>query len=339
MEDGLLTEVREACRAVAERARFVRVDRERIRSYAASLPLDGAGEPVLDAAHHYLGEPEATIAFILTLDAINFGSGYFPFLRKRAGLSGYFTVATSLKDRFERAGAFGAADLARLTGSDCATMLGQKMDGGPVEELMGLFARALNDLGRWLGDRFDGRFDGPVAAADGSAERLVRLLAEMPFFRDVEEYDGLDVSFYKRAQLTTADLALTFAGKGWGRFRDLDRLTIFADNLVPHVLRVDGVLRYDAELASRIDGGVVIEAGSQRRWRSGRGPCTRLSCWWRRCGWTICCGTGGRRRRTRRVRGTGRGRCSTEGASRTKDIEGTAKARRRASGPFRGGSA
>ena len=28
-------------------------------------------------------------------------------------------------------------------------------------------------------------------------------------------------------------------------FDDLDRLTIFADNLVPHVLRVDGVLRYD----------------------------------------------------------------------------------------------
>jgi hypothetical protein len=45
-------------------------------------------------------------------------------------------------------------------------------------------------------------------------------------------------------------------------FDDLDRLTIFADNLVPHVLRVDGVLRYDAELAAKIDAGELLEAGS-----------------------------------------------------------------------------
>ncbi len=40
---------------------------------------------------------------------------------------------------------------------------------------------------------------------------------------------------------SAADLALA----GVATFGDLDRLTIFADNLVPHVLRCDGVLRYD----------------------------------------------------------------------------------------------
>ncbi len=40
-----------------------------------------------------------------------------------------------------------------------------------------------------------------------------------------------------------ADLAAAFRGQGPGRFRDLDRLTLFADNLVPHVLRREGVLR------------------------------------------------------------------------------------------------
>ena len=33
------------------------------------------------------------------------------------------------------------------------------------------------------------------------------------------------------------------------RFTDLDRLTMFADNLVPHVLRLDGVLPFDPALA------------------------------------------------------------------------------------------
>ncbi len=41
-----------------------------------------------------------------------------------------------------------------------------------------------------------------------------------------------DRGFYKRAQIVASDLALA----GVARFADLDRLTIFADNLVPHVL-------------------------------------------------------------------------------------------------------
>ena len=35
---------------------------------------------------------------MLVLDSINFGSGWFPTLRKRPGMSGYFTVASSLTD-------------------------------------------------------------------------------------------------------------------------------------------------------------------------------------------------------------------------------------------------
>ncbi len=62
--------------------------------------------------------------------------------------------------------------------------------------------------------------------------------------------------------MTVADLALAFGGRGPGCFEDLDRLTIFADNLVPHVLRVDGVLRYDDDLLARINRGELIPAGS-----------------------------------------------------------------------------
>jgi hypothetical protein len=47
------------------------------------------------------------------------------------------------------------------------------------------------------------------------------------------------------------------------RFDDLDRLTIFADNLVPHVLRVDGLLEYDPDLLARINREELIAAGSQ----------------------------------------------------------------------------
>jgi Potential Queuosine, Q, salvage protein family len=70
-----------------------------------------------------------------------------------------------------------------------------------------------------------------------------------------------DRGFYKRAQITASDLALA----GLAEFDDLDRLTIFADNLVPHVLRVDGVLRYEPELAAHIDAGKLLPAGPAER--------------------------------------------------------------------------
>jgi hypothetical protein len=262
MEADLLSQVREACRGVAERATHVQIGVERIPGYAASLPLEQFAHPEHDPHCHYLGCGEDTVAFFLTLDAINFGSGYFPRLRKRPGISGYFTVASSLNDYYRAHGLLTADELARIGAGDCAAIFGQDIGNAPAYELMGLFARALNDLGRYVLDLFDGSFLGLVEAAECSARRLVSVLVEMPLFDDVADYQGLRVPLYKRAQLTAADLSLAFDGRGPGCFNDLDRLTIFADNLVPHVLRVDGVLRYEDALLARINRGELIPSGS-----------------------------------------------------------------------------
>jgi hypothetical protein len=243
----VLDDVRAHAEKVANAASYVRIHPERLAGYAATLPVDEARAPELDPATHYLGEPEQTLAYLVTLDAINFGSGYFPHLQKRPGLSGYFTVAASLKDAWP----LSVGQLQSLSATDCARIFGQPSPDADVAELMGLFAKALNDLGKLIGDRYSGNFRRLVEAADGSAERLVPLLAEMPFYQDV--------GFYKRAQLTPADLSVARVAE----FGDLDRLTIFADNLVPHVLRVDGVLEYDSDLLERINRAELIGAGSQ----------------------------------------------------------------------------
>jgi hypothetical protein len=75
----------------------------------------------------------------------------------------------------------------------------------------------------------------------------------MPFFDDV--------GFWKRAQIAANDLSLA----GAVELADVDRLTAFADNLVPHVLRVDGVLVYDERLAARIDAGELLPPGEEER--------------------------------------------------------------------------
>jgi hypothetical protein len=114
-------------------------------------------------------------------------------------------------------------------------------------ELVRLYASALHHLGEWLGDR------NALDVIGASAEALAEALREMPFFDDL--------GFWKRAQITANDFHLA----GIAEFDDIDRLTIFADNLVPHVLRVDGVLRYSDELAAKIDAGELLEPGEEER--------------------------------------------------------------------------
>jgi hypothetical protein len=244
---SLSDDVRAACAEIAANARSVRIDLD------ALAELDPGAPPELDPERHYLeGEPADVAAYLLALDAINFGSGWFPTLRKRRGpdgtaVSGYFTVAWGLADRWRALGPWSNAELRALRTEEIAEVLGQPRD----HELMALFSQALRQLGGFLGDR--SALD-VIAAAGESAVRLAELLAAgMPMFADH--------GFYKRAQIAGSDLALA----GVASFGDIDRLTIFADNLVPHVLRVDGVLIYDERLAAHIDSGRRLRPGPQER--------------------------------------------------------------------------
>jgi hypothetical protein len=234
----LTDEVRATAREIAAGARSVTIDLDALAALDPGLPPE---------THFIDGSVDEVAHFVLVLDSINFGSGWFPTLRKRPGMSGYFTVASALADLWGSRGGWSAHELRALTAADVASVLGQE----PDHELMGLYAEALRSLGEFLGAR---RALDLVEAAGGSAECLAWMLASgMPF------YD--DVGFWKRAQIVPNDLALA----GVAEFGDLDRLTIFADNLVPHVLRVDGVLRYEPSLAARIDAGELLPPGEEER--------------------------------------------------------------------------
>jgi hypothetical protein len=227
---------------IAAEARSVRIDLDALESLEPGEP------PQLDPQRHYLEGPAADVAdYLLVLDAVNFGSGWFPTLRKRTGCSGYFTVAWALADRWRAGTGWTGAQLRALRADEVAETLGQRRD----HELMGLYAQALRELGRFLGER---RALDVVAEARGSAQRLAALLAGgMTMWQDV--------GFYKRAQIAASDLA----SGGVAEFADLDALTIFSDNLVPHVLRCEGVLVYEEGLAAHIDAERLLRPGPQER--------------------------------------------------------------------------
>ena len=216
---ALPDDVRDACARVAARARHVRVREATIAAYAESLQ-----PPAL--------QPAADRAFSLQLNAIKFGSGWFPTLRKPPGLSGFRTVEAGLRAH----GSLTDSELRAMDAPTIAAILGQD----PGHELMALYARALNEIAGV------GTFEGEDAVT------IAEALARLPMWRDVSHHDGEEIPLYKRAQIAAAELAAT----------GTERLTMFPDNLVPHVLRIDGVLAFDDRLVARIDREELLAHGS-----------------------------------------------------------------------------
>ncbi len=254
----LLDDLREACAAIADRSSSVRIEHARLAAYARALAPSVAAQlaaPPDPEAELLTGDREARAGFWLCLDAINFGSGWFPTLRKRPGRSGYFAVAIGVQEHFAGDGAPDARMLSGVEAAEVAAMLGQD----PGHPLMALFAAALRDVGHHVSSEHDGSFAAVVdAAAAQRAVALVDRLAAWDAFADTSSFQELRVPFLKRAQITAADLHRS----GVADFIDLEELTLFADNLVPHVLRVDGMLSYEPALQDRIERGDRLDHGS-----------------------------------------------------------------------------
>lgn len=256
----LCDRVRTSCARVVAAAGLVSIDDDALTELATDIgPPDVSPDHAAATGRRPLEETEAADAtLVLALDAINFGSGYHDIVRKRPGHSGARTMAAALTDYVGWTGPLGPDRLQQFTKDDCSQIFGQDLDGGALEELMSLFSTALNDLGAWL-ERHGGTA-AAIGRADGSAEALAEQLTEMLFYRDVESYGGEPVAFYKRAQITPADLARRIRP---GLFTDLHRLTAFADNLVPHTLHMLGAIHFDPDLRAAIDAGVLLDPGGE----------------------------------------------------------------------------
>jgi Potential Queuosine, Q, salvage protein family len=245
---SLPEEVRAACAWVAERARFVRIDEARIAEYAQGL----AG-PEPQSEGNPRQDPEAAAAFAICMNAINFGSGWWPTIRKRPGHSGYATMEAGLRERFDDPGPWHPEELLALDAATVAKVLGQD----PAHPLMPQFAAALRDVGEHLLADHGGRYLGVVEGTD-SIPALAATFASWDSFADVSRYEDRDVPFFKRAQLAAADLHRA----GVADLTGAEELTAFADNLVPHVLRVDSVLQLDPSLTERIEAEDLLAHGS-----------------------------------------------------------------------------
>ncbi|MFP5322073.1 MAG: queuosine salvage family protein [Acidimicrobiia bacterium] len=242
--------VRRGCAALAERAQLVLIDPPALDRLAGQLD-PSAPEPFEE--ERFTGPPEHRSMAVVAWNAVNFGSGWFPHVRKLPGRSGARTLATRWHGHVDRHGVPDAGWLAAVTVEQVADVFVQPREG-EVLGLLEAFAVAWRELGQHLLARHGGSAAAMVRSAGGSGAALAEELAGLSCWDDRHEVDGVEVPLHKRAQITVSHL---------GGFDDADRLTAFADNLVPHVLKVHGVLVVDPALDARIEREELLRSGER----------------------------------------------------------------------------
>ncbi|XP_062937193.1 queuosine 5'-phosphate N-glycosylase/hydrolase isoform X3 [Cynocephalus volans] len=240
--DGLLTP-RESARFVAENSRDVRVDGGGVRRVAELLLAAASGAALRAAAWkarhelHPRAADEAAVNWVFVTDTLNFSFW-------------------SEQDEHGCAVGYGGGT---YTGywALCAA-LNRALD---EEERH----RILNETGKILLEKFGGSFLNCVRKSEKSAQKLMHLVVEsFPSYRDVTQFEGKRISFYKRAQILVADTWSVLEGKGDGCFKDISSITMFADYRLPQVLVYLGALKYSDELLKKLLKGEMLSYGDKQ---------------------------------------------------------------------------
>lgn len=259
--------VLEDARFVAARARHVMIDEAALARAAGEIQARALPVPAWNSTLHFTDGTWRTANWLLVLDALNF-SFWTHDPAERWGLDyagqslrGYWALAAALKRAVEEG--LPIHDAAFMAACPAAT-LAHVLRGRNQIPLFEARLAHLHEVGRGLLERWEGDFTRLIAACGGSAVTLAAALPrEFPNFEDVSAYAGRPIRLYKRAQILPADLWGAFGGQGPGAFRDIDRLTAFADYKVPQVLEALGVLRYAPGLVAKLARGEELPAGGE----------------------------------------------------------------------------
>lgn len=255
---------------VIEASRFVRTDEEEIRRVAGWMAYEPFGMPNGMVQFDVGDDPDRLTDVIMLIASLNFAFTDFATGER-------FEVDYLGERRHDADAMFACLHRALMAGEpviDGAWMaavtradLERIFDGSITMPMLDERVAVLNEVGRTLVERFDGRFHvwaascQPALYADGEG-MLERLVADFPRFDDASDYHGHRVRLHKLAQLGLWMLHAVNVRAGRPGLRDLHLMTAFADYIVPLALRLMRILDYDESLATRIRDGVEIPRDS-----------------------------------------------------------------------------
>jgi len=259
-----MSTVLETTRYVMENSKHVHIDREKVREFCEDFDLGSTKHWLKESPFDLSQLDEAERAnFLFVFNSINFcywGEPKWTVEYRGEMADGAWGMITAFGRAIESGSPIVDADfLASLSEED----LGHIFRGNVIIPLFAERLAILRGVGKILRERFGGRFTRLIEMAGGDAIKLVGLVVDnFPSYEDISPYDGRKIVFRKRAQLLVSDTYHVFEGTGPVAFNNIHRLTAFADYKIPQVLRKLGIMRYEDELAAKVDRMIFIPRDS-----------------------------------------------------------------------------
>ncbi|HTP67601.1 MAG TPA: queuosine salvage family protein [Dongiaceae bacterium] len=155
--------------------------------------------------------------------------------------------------------------LAKIEKPDLNKVFQGNIEMPMLDEKLGV----LHQVGKVLAEKYDGRFHNFIRSCspklyDNGNGLIDRMVKEFPRFNDVSMLDGHEIKIYKLAQLGIWMLYATLHKSGKFRLDDPQKMTAFADYIVPVALRLHGMTSYSDKLEKAIDSHQIIPRDS--RW-------------------------------------------------------------------------
>ena len=155
--------------------------------------------------------------------------------------------------------------LAMMTRADLSKVFQGNIEMPMLDEKL----EVLHQVGKVLADKYEGRFHKFIHSCspklyDNGSGIVDRLVSEFPRFNDFSMLDGHEIKFYKLAQLGLWMLYATLHQQDKFRLEDPQKMTAFADYIVPVALRLHGITSYSDKLEKAINSHQIIPRDSRR---------------------------------------------------------------------------
>jgi Queuosine salvage protein len=262
----------ESLRPVIENSRDVRTHHEKIVEIAGWMAYEELPLPNLAIPYGLEKTPDVAIDFVMVANTIDTAftdfKSHVKFQIDYAGehLSDSAAMIGCIKRAMDRNIAILDGNfLAKITRADMEKIFAGNIEMPMLDEKLALF----HQVGAVLAAKYGGRYYNFIKSCsprlyDNGNGLVERLAAEFPRYNDVSQFDGHEIKFYKLTQLGYWQIYAGLGPKGGFRMDDPQKMTAFADYIVPVALRLMGMTSYSPELEQTINTYQMIPRDSRQ---------------------------------------------------------------------------
>ena len=263
--------VLDSLHAVIEHSHDVRIHVDKIAEVAGWMAYEELPMPDYQMPFG-VGSADDAIDFILTADCVD---------------TAFTDFSTHVKFQVDYAGRHWSdsdglfACMKRALDNGIPILDGKFLAGVTRPELERIFAgnielpmldekmQVWHQVGSVLAEQYDGRFHNfvkscPPRLYDNGAGIIDRMVKEFPRFNDISQYDNATIKFYKLPQLGIWFVYSALRKGNQFPLDDIDKMTAFADYIVPVALRLLGITSYSAELEHAVNTYQMIPRDSRQ---------------------------------------------------------------------------